>query len=201
MGILPLSRYDSGLEAAKLRMENGTWFTIYGLIKNIPHFILLSYISAELCVRFGYDSIYVPCKKKQSIWSSPVAQPDESAFAKYYVTKLFRRNIRSYQRAYAADVNIDELDDFEHEAELQRKANQSRVKKFFDWIYHWDDDFRFTTIATCTYTVAIIFLYYLACTFVFLYASKTTDHMSFIAYYIEMIFNISKRTLLSIKFI
>jgi hypothetical protein len=199
MGFLPLSRYYSALEEAKLRMELGTWFIIYGLVKNTPHFILLSYISAELCVRFGYDSIYVPCKKKQSIWSAPVAQPDESAFAKYYVTKLFRRNVRFYQRTYAADVNIDELDDFEYEAELQKKANQSRVKTFFDWIYHWDDDFRFTTMATCTYTVAMIFLYYLACTLVFLYISRTTGHISVVRYYIETTFNIGRRYFLNEK--
>ena len=119
MGFLPLSRYYSALEEAKLRMELGTWFIIYGLVKNTPHFILLSYISAELFVRFGYDSIYVPYKKKQSIWSSPVAQPDESAFAQYYVTKLFRRNVRSYQQAYTTDVNIDKLDDFEHEGIME----------------------------------------------------------------------------------
>jgi hypothetical protein len=85
------------------------------------------------------------------------------------------------------------MEDFEHEAELQKKANQSRVKKFFDSIYHWDDDFRFTTMTTCTYTVAIVFLYYLACTLVFLYISRTTGHISFIRYYIETTLNIGMR--------
>jgi hypothetical protein len=42
----------------------------------------------------------------------------------------------------------------------------------------------------CTYTVAIVFLYYLAFTLMFLYISRTIDHLSFIRYYIETIFNI-----------
>jgi hypothetical protein len=54
------------------------------------------------------------------------------------------------------------------EVELQKKTNQSHVKKCLTSIYQSDDDFRFTTMATCTYTVAVIFLYYLACTLVFL---------------------------------
>ncbi len=122
-----------------------------------------------------------------------MAQPDESAFAKYYVQKLFRRNRRATQQAYSTDVNIDTMQDHEHEAELQRNAKPSRVKQFFDSIYHWDNDFRFTTMATCTYTVAMIFLYYLACTLVFLYISRTTGHISFIRHYIETTLNIGKR--------
>ncbi|CAF1098078.1 unnamed protein product [Rotaria sordida] len=67
MGFLPLSGQYTVLEEAKLRRELGTWFIIYGLIKNIPHFFFLSYIGAELCVRFVYDSIYVPVKKKKKL--------------------------------------------------------------------------------------------------------------------------------------
>ncbi|CAF0734551.1 unnamed protein product [Rotaria sordida] len=185
MGFLPLSGQYTVLEEAKLRRELGTWFIIYGLIKNIPHFFFLSYIGAELCVRFVYDSIYVPVKKKKSIWSAPIAQLDESEFAKYYVTKLFRRNRPTSQIIIRQNPNTDSLIDYEHETNQQNVINQSRIKKFFDFFYYWDDDFRFTTIATCTYTVAIVFLYYLACTFVFLYIARTTGHISFIRSYIE----------------
>jgi hypothetical protein len=166
------------------------------LIKNTPHFILLSYITAELCVRFAYDSLYVPIKKKQSIWSPPETQPDDSAFAKYYVRKLFRRNLRVSQPAYSTNVNIDSTQNYDNEAELQRNAKPSRVKQFFDSIYHWDDGFRFTTIATCTYIVAIIVLYYLACTLVFLYILRTPEYISFIKYYFETTLNIGKAKLL-----
>ncbi len=97
------------------------------------------------------------------------------------------------QSVYSAKANINKLEDYEYEAELQKQASQSRVKQFIGKIYHWDDDFRFTTMATCTYTVAIVFLYYLACTFVFLYISRTTGHIAFIRYYIESTLNIGKR--------
>ncbi|CAF5069528.1 unnamed protein product, partial [Rotaria magnacalcarata] len=83
MGFLPLAGQYTAFEEAKLRKELGTWFIIYGLIKNIPHFFFLSYIGAELCVRFLYDSIYVPIKKKESIWSAPIAQLEELEFSKY----------------------------------------------------------------------------------------------------------------------
>ena len=92
-----------------------------------------------------------------------------------------------------AKANTDNLDDYQHEAELLKLSNNSRVRKFFRSIYQWDDDFRFTTMATCTYTVAIVFLYYLACTFVFLYVSRTTGHFAFVRYYIESSFEIGKR--------
>ncbi|CAF4063529.1 unnamed protein product, partial [Adineta steineri] len=192
MGYLPLSGHYTLLEEAKLRKELGTWFIVYGLIKNIPHFFLLSYLTAELCIRCIYDSIYIPFKKKTSIWISPIVQSDESEFAKYYVTKLFRRNTQSIPITSCQNLNTnpDNLDDHVHEADLQNKMNQSRVKKFFDSIYQSDDDFRFTTIATCTYTVAIVFLYYLACTFVFLYLSRTTGHISYLKFYIETTFDI-----------
>ncbi|UJR37331.1 hypothetical protein I4U23_030039 [Adineta vaga] len=192
MGFLPLSGQYTAAEEAKLRKELGTWFIVYGLIKNIPHFFLLSYISAELCVRFIYDSIYVPYRKQRSIWSAPIAQLDECEFSKYYVTKLLRRNRRFQQISLGQNekTNLDNLIDHEHEAQMQNTLNQSRVKRFFDCIYHSDDDFRFTTIATCTYTVAVVFLYYLACTFVFLYLSRTAGHISFLKFYIESTFNV-----------
>ncbi len=98
-----------------------------------------------------------------------MVQSDESAFAKYYVAKLFRRNVCSNRRIYS-----------------EYEANQSCIKKIFNSIYQWDDDFRFTTLAICTYTVAIIFLYYLACTLVFLYISS-------VRYYIDTTFNIGNR--------
>jgi hypothetical protein len=167
---------------------------IYDWIKNTPHFILLSFIAAELIVRFVYDSIYIPIKNKRSISSIPVTQSDEATFAKYYVTKLFRRNLRSNRRVDSPDVNIGNLAAFESEAVLQKKSNPSRVKNLLNSIYHWNDDFHFTTIVICTYTVAIIFLYYLACTLTFLYLSTTTSYISFV---METKFNIGRRIFLS----
>jgi hypothetical protein len=143
-------------------------------------------------VRFAYDAIYVPKKKKESIWLAPIVQLDESEFAKYYVTKLFRRNHHNTQRITQQKTNLDNLIDHEHEAEQQNKANQSHFKRFVNYFYHFDDDFRFTTLAMCTYTVAVVFLYYLACTFVFLYVSRTTGHVAFLKFYFESTFNVGK---------
>ena len=44
----------------------------------------------------------------------------------------------------------------------------------------------------CTYMVAVVFLYYLACTFVFLYVTRTTGHVSFLKLYLETTFNVGK---------
>lgn len=162
------------------------------MIKNIPHFFFLSYIGAELCVRCVYDSLYVQLKKGRSIWSAPIVESDESEFAKYYVTKLFRRHDPKPMIYIPSYTNPDNLIDHEHDAEQQNRVNQSRLRKFIDHIYHFDDDFRFTTLAMCTYTVAIVFLFYLACTFVFLYVTRTTGHVSFLKSYFETTFNISK---------
>ena len=204
MGFIPLSQYYSAAEEAKLRLELGTWFIIYGLIKNTPHFIFLSYIAAELFVRFGYDSIFVPLKTGRTIWSAEMVQTDEFSFAKFYVKKLFRKSLRTYRKKIKISLKIDQenLVDHEHEENLRKKQQikQSRVQWFFQQIYKWDDDFRFTTMATCTYTVALVFLYYLACTFVFLYISRTTGHFSFLRYYVESLLNIEIKGIFSLRF-
>ncbi len=144
-------------------------------------------------MRFVYDSIYVPKKKNQSIWLAPIVQSDESEFAKYYVIKLFRRGRYRSQTIPRQNTNPEDLVDYEREMELQEKANQSRFKKIIHYFYHSDDDFRFTTMAMCTYTVAAVFLYYLACTFVFLYITRTTGHIAFVKFYFETTFNIGKK--------
>ncbi|CAF1562766.1 unnamed protein product [Rotaria magnacalcarata] len=201
MGFLPSSRYYSTIEEAKLRMELGSWFIVYGLIKTSPHFIFLSYIGAELCVRFGYDSVYVPIKKNLSIWTAPVVQQDELEFSKYYVTKLFRKNQKLKQQAYQRMTPLAKrTGDVTTNRPTEEEMKKSPLKKFFaQYIYRWDEDFRFTTIATCTYTVAIVFLYYVACTFVFLYISRTTGHISFIRYYLESTLDIEFKGFFSLR--
>ena len=143
-------------------------------------------------MRFVYDSIYVPKKKNQSIWLAPIVQSDESEFAKYYVKKLFQRGRCKSQTIPRQNTNLDDVVDYEREMELQKEANQSRFKKIIQCFYHSDDDFRFTTMAMCTYTVAAVFLYYLACTFVFLYIARTTGHGAFLKFYFESTFNVGK---------
>ena len=142
---------------------------------------MLSFTTAELWVRLLYDSIYVQIKKKKSICSTPDEQLDEVELSKYYVTKLLRRTRRLTKRT---TLNTNRSPD-EHETKQEEKANRSKIRKFINSIYHWNDEFRFSTMVLCTYTVAFVFLYYLTCTFIFLNTSRTTGHISFLKSYIE----------------
>jgi len=91
------------------------------------------------------------------------------------------------------NININNQIDNEHEDGQKIKKKQSYLKKLLNSIYVWDDDdFPFTTMVVCTYTVAVVFLYYLACTFVFLYISRTTGHIAFLKSYIESSANTGK---------
>ncbi|CAF4643159.1 unnamed protein product, partial [Rotaria sp. Silwood1] len=146
-----------------------TWFIIYGFIKNAPHFFFLAYIAAELCVRFVYDSIYIPVKEKQSIWSVSISLLTELEQAKYHVTKLLRRRYFSSSLIITQQNTMTNTqNDKEHKSKQQNVNKQSSIKEFLESFYNWDDDFRYTTIATCTYTVVFVFLYYFAfTTFVF----------------------------------
>ncbi len=122
----------------------------------------------------------------------PDEQIDDFELGKHSVTKLSRQKLRSSQLITQQNTNINNPIDTEHEDEQQNKANQSCFKKFVNSIYIWDNDFRFTTMVICTYTVAIVFLYYLACTFAFLYISRTTGHITFLKSYIESSTNIGQ---------
>ena len=135
-------------------------------------------------MRLVYDSIYVQIKKKKNICSTPDEQIDEAELSKYYVTKLLRRNHRSKQSTAQQNTDADSSSE-EYEAEQEERANRSKIRKFTNYIYHWNNDFRFTTMVLCTYTVAFVFLYYLTCTFIFLNISRTTGHISFLKSYIE----------------
>ena len=56
-------------------------------------------------------------------------------------------------------------------------------------------------MAMCTYTVAVVFLYYLACTFVFLYVTRTEGHMSYLKFFIESTFNIGEKNFVKTIFL
>ncbi|CAF4174761.1 unnamed protein product, partial [Adineta steineri] len=179
MGFLLYSKQYTAFEEAKLRLELGTWFMIYGLIKYTPYFFFLSYLTAELFVRFAYDSIYVPIKMKKSIWKMSDDETNESKMAKFYVTKLFRHTIIMKNNT--------------------NRNCQQYFRKFLKFIFQWQDDIYCTTMVICTYTVASIFLYYLACTFVFLYLSRTTEYILFLNSYIPSSINIKLTESSSLK--
>jgi hypothetical protein len=130
-------------------------------------------------------------KNHRDLFSAPVEHFDESEFAKYYITRLFRRNHHSSQTRSKINEQDSNTDNHKNDVEVKTNTYQY-IKKWCLSIYHWDDDCRSTTMATCTYTVAIIFLYYLTCTFVFLYVSRALDPISFLRSYLEVIFDIGK---------
>ncbi|CAF5023013.1 unnamed protein product, partial [Rotaria sp. Silwood1] len=53
---LPHSQDFSALDEVQLRIKLSTWFIIYGLISNTPHFTLLSYIGGEFGIRLLFNS-------------------------------------------------------------------------------------------------------------------------------------------------
>ncbi len=106
------------------------------------------------------------------------------------VRNLSQSNLNRSKSQGAGQQNTNVVTDAGDE--LENKANQSCPRKFFNSIYTWDEDFHFTTMVICTYTVAIVFVYYLTCTFVFLYTTRTTGHMAFLKSYIESSANIGK---------
>jgi hypothetical protein len=78
------------------------------------------------------------------------------------------------------------------ENEEPNKPKRSCFKKLLDSIYIWDDNFRFSVMIVSTYTIAAVFLFYLACTFVFLYLSRITTLIAFIKFYIQLSTNIGE---------
>jgi len=163
---------------------------------------LLSYIGAELCVRFAYDSIYIRRKNRQSIKSEPNESMDGSEAANHHVIQLFRQTSRlsrqtsllSRQNSRLSRQNSQKntnLND-ENEGEESNETDQSLFRKLINYFYIWDDGFHFTTMVICTNTVAFVFLYYLACTFVFFYITRTTGHLTFMKSYVESLVDISK---------
>ena len=105
---------------------------------------------------------------------------EEAEFAKNYVVALFRRRSRSYENYRKKFSNIE------------NRTSRFHIQEFVAKFYEFDDNFRFSTMTTCTYTVAIVFLYYLACTFTFLYSSRTTGQVIFIKSIIEYVLQIGE---------
>ncbi|CAF0844794.1 unnamed protein product [Adineta steineri] len=144
MDYLPLSKRFSIYDEVKHRMELGTWITIYGVLKNMPQFYLLSYISAEITIRFIYDPIYLNHMKKTGVKKQPITPDIESDMHKSTDLSPKFPNRDNNSSTYC-----------------------SHIRKFVSKIYQWNSDFQFTTIAMCAYTLAFVLLFYLTCVFTF----------------------------------
>jgi hypothetical protein len=114
-------------------------------------------------------------------------QIDGTKSAEEYVTKRFRSQPPSAPVVNQENGNISRP--IEDENEEEDESNQSWYKKLFSIICEPDKDFRFTIMVVSTYTVAFLFLYYLACTFLFLYLSRTTGHLAYVKSYVESLTN------------
>ncbi|CAF4943893.1 unnamed protein product [Rotaria sp. Silwood1] len=79
----------------------------------------------EICDQVVWNVMKNDSQKKESIWVSPVRPCEESKFSQYYVTELFRRNIRSHTRVTTfdkQDIHPDDLIDYKHVVELQNQG-------------------------------------------------------------------------------
>ena len=145
--------------------------------------MLLSYTTAELWIRFIYDSIYIPWRGGKSIFSLRPFQDDESKFAVRYVTKLFRRRGKEDEawknlKNHIAHIRLNFTNLY--------SSIVSIVIEMFYYVYAWQDHYRSTTLVVCTYTVAFTFLYHVACIITFFYISQTMDYIVFFKSYIEL---------------
>lgn len=69
--------------------------------------------------------------------------------------------------------------------------DRSFFQKTRDWIYKWDENFRYSTIVLSTYLVNYIILFHLTCIFSFLYTTRKMNSLSFITNILEKILDIS----------
>ncbi|CAM4830844.1 unnamed protein product, partial [Rotaria magnacalcarata] len=153
------------LDEAKRRLELGNWAIIYGLLKSAPQFMLISYIGAELSVRFFYDAIF--CSKKTN------EKPEE----------VFTRGTEFDMHSKSSESS-----------DPVQESNESSticlsICGVLDKINRWDKNFRFTTMAACAYTIAFVLLLYLTCIFAFQPIMETSS-MSFLIFSLEHTLNI-----------
>ncbi|CAF1289019.1 unnamed protein product [Rotaria magnacalcarata] len=164
------------LDEAKRRLELGNWAIIYGLLKSAPQFMLISYIGAELSVRFFYDAIF--CSKKTN------EKPEE----------VFTRGTEFDMHSKSSESS-----------DPVQESNESSticlsICGVLDKINRWDKNFRFTTMAACAYTIAFVLLLYLTCIFAFQPIMETSS-MSFLIFSLEHTLNIGKFTFACIQII
>ena len=71
-------------------------------------------------------------------------------------------------------------------------AERSMLQKFCDLIYQKHQDFTFSTISISMYTVNLIIIWHLTCTFSFLYTTRTMSPISFLTKTFEQILSIGQ---------
>jgi hypothetical protein len=137
-------------------------------------------------MRLGYDSIYIILKKGKNIGDILPRKIEQYSFPKEYMKKCCSEN------ATTAKVKIPKNDHLNRQGYWFRirKYIIDHVREYANKIYEWEDDFRYTTIAICTYTVAFIFLFYLTGTVILLYTTETKGYLLYTKSMFEHILNI-----------
>lgn len=109
-----------------------------------------------MIVRFIYDSIYISFIKKEN--SRFINDDDETDIkcAYIYVKQLFEKK---------------------HSMNANKKSTQSTLQTMYDSIFKWNTTSYLTTMSLSIHVIAGVFLYYLVCSFVFIYTSRTTGHV------------------------
>jgi len=76
--------------------------------------------------------------------------------------------------------------------DINQKSHCSCIKSIFNYIYPWNDKFRFVTISLCTYGTSFIFLYYLICTLTFHAIIGRSNYISILIDIVESMLNIGE---------
>ncbi len=133
------------------------------MIKNFAHYGLNGYIYAELIMRLFYDSMYIAVMRGRTILEIPYRTIEEYSYKVNHTTNLVEKD-----ETKTTTLNSNE------------KGFWNSIRKCLTSIYIWDNTFRYTTMAICTYTVAYLFLIHLFCTVILLYSTHTNSYTRYI---------------------
>jgi hypothetical protein len=166
------------------------WSIGYGFAKNGVYCFLIGYIAAELTIRLFYDSMYIARKNGRNIWDLVHRKIDKYSYLMDYQNKRILR--KSNKRVTIGGNNIAENDNSPQQGcwVRTRRFLIDHFRKYANRIYQMEDDFRFTTMVICTFTVAFIILIHLTSTFIFLYTTQKKSYISYSQHIFELILNI-----------
>ena len=143
---------------------------LYSIIKSLPHFFCLSYVSVKLTASLG-KMIYSKIKKKNK-------QSNKKYYERYFDQKYVLGSIGESDFSYKVYNQIVSKNQLNFEdryvKNLFKKSNKQNnfIKRYLSLIF--DQNFCFSTRVVCTYTVCFTVLYYFNCFLIF-YGSIFVD--------------------------
>lgn len=171
------------------------WSFVYIFAKNGLYCFLIGYIGTELTVRLFYDSIYIALIKGRSILEIPYRKIDKYSVLKLEASENQGVSEESTRYVTNGGNNIGQNDNSNQQGYWFRirKFIIDQFRKFRIYvtkIYKWEDDFRYTTIVICTYTILFIFLLHLTCNLIFLYTRENNNYINYLKRILERILDI-----------